>query len=248
MIRFACSFWLISALILPCISAADRWEKKNFTEWNDKDVRRMLTNSPWAREVTVTLPQGFSVGVPEGGRAEEKGQFGTSGASQGPSSRDSVGPRGGQFDPGFAGDLAPTTMVIVRWISALPIKQALMRHQFGDEAATAEEAQQILSQIETHYVVTIASLPPWMAHMGQAGLETLKKTSLLKRKRKAAILPERIDARSNGREAELIFLFPRSHEITVEDKNVEVAVKMGTTNIKRKFSLKNMVYKDRLEL
>ena len=166
MIRFACSFWLISALVLPCISAADFWEKTDFGEWNGKQVRRMLTNSPWAREVTVSFPEGFGVGVPEGSRADEKGKFGTSGASQGPSSRDSVGPRGGQFDPGFAGELSATTMVTVRWVSALPVKQALMKHRFGDEVATAEEAQRILSQAETHYVVAIAALPPWMAQMG----------------------------------------------------------------------------------
>ena len=248
MIRFGRRFWLISVLVLPCIFAADRWEKKDFTEWNDKDVRRMLTNSPWAREVTITLPEGFGVGVPEGGRAEEKGKFGTSGASQGPSSRDSVGPRGGQFDPGFAGDLAATTMVTVRWVSALPVKQALMKHRFGDEAATAEEAQRILSQAETHYVVAIGGLPPWMAQMGQAAPETLKQNSLLRRKNKPGISAEQIDGRGDRREAELFFLFPRSDEITVDDKNVEVAVKLGRTNIKRKFKLKDMVYQGKLEL
>jgi hypothetical protein len=248
MIRFTRRFWFISALMLPCIFAASFWEKKDFTEWNDKQVRRMLTNSPWAREVTVALPQGFASAVPEGGRADEKGRFGTSGASQGPSSRDSVGPRGGQFDPGFAGELSETTMVTVRWLSSLPIKQAFVKHQFGDEATTAEEAQKILSQAETHYVVAIGGLPPWMAQMGQPHPETLKKDVLLKRKKKPNIPAEQMDAHGDGREAELIFLFPRGDEITLDDENVEVAVKLGGTNIKRKFNLKNMVYNGKLEL
>ena len=35
--------------------AADFWQSKSFTEWNDKDVAKMLTDSPWAHRVTISV-------------------------------------------------------------------------------------------------------------------------------------------------------------------------------------------------
>src|SRR5262249_17938973 len=35
--------------------AADFWQSKPFTEWNEKEMRRMLENSPWARMVSVSM-------------------------------------------------------------------------------------------------------------------------------------------------------------------------------------------------
>ena len=45
MIRFARGFSLISALILPCLFAADFWEKKDFGEWNGKLVAEAALDS-----------------------------------------------------------------------------------------------------------------------------------------------------------------------------------------------------------
>ena len=35
--------------------AADFWEKKEFKDWSDKDVGKMMTNSPWAKRVSITM-------------------------------------------------------------------------------------------------------------------------------------------------------------------------------------------------
>ncbi len=46
-------------LILCCgflqpVFAQQFWEKKTYTEWSDKQVRRILENSPWAQQFTVS--------------------------------------------------------------------------------------------------------------------------------------------------------------------------------------------------
>ena len=37
------------------VQAEDFWEKKKYAEWTDKEVRQMVTNSPWARRVEIPL-------------------------------------------------------------------------------------------------------------------------------------------------------------------------------------------------
>jgi hypothetical protein len=43
-------------------------------------------------------------------------------------------------------------------------------------------------------------------------------------------------------------MFPRDDEITLADKNVELDMKLGETRIRRKFSLKQMVFEGELRL
>ncbi len=35
--------------------AADFWEEQSFTEWSDKDVQKMLADSPWAQQVRIAV-------------------------------------------------------------------------------------------------------------------------------------------------------------------------------------------------
>ena len=95
------------------VAAADFWEDKPFRSWSGKDVEKMLTDSPWADEVAVSLPPrlrqsqgggrggGFSVAGPGGG-----GGGGGGGRNRFP------GPR--------------RVRMAVSWRSALPVKQALL--------------------------------------------------------------------------------------------------------------------------
>ena len=42
-------------LIIP-LSASAQWEKKPHTEWSDKDVQKMLNDSPWGRTQVFSSP------------------------------------------------------------------------------------------------------------------------------------------------------------------------------------------------
>ena len=46
--------WLLACAVL---AAADFWEEKEFTSWSDKDVEKMMSNSPWAKPLTVPFPR-----------------------------------------------------------------------------------------------------------------------------------------------------------------------------------------------
>ncbi|MFH1572599.1 MAG: hypothetical protein ABIG68_01370 [Acidobacteriota bacterium] len=42
-------------LLAGIVMAAEWWEKKPYTQWSDKEVKRMLDNSPWGKIHTVTI-------------------------------------------------------------------------------------------------------------------------------------------------------------------------------------------------
>src|SRR5512143_1506815 len=46
---------LFAALAPAVLWAADVWEAKPFEEWTDKDLRKVVNNSPWARPTRAVL-------------------------------------------------------------------------------------------------------------------------------------------------------------------------------------------------
>jgi hypothetical protein len=80
----------------------------------------------------------------------------------------------------------------------------------------------------------------------------MKSDALLKIKGRSPIEAEDVKADRDQRGANLYLFFPKtqpgSHLITPEDNEVEVRVKLGSTEIRRKFRLKDMVFDGKLEI
>ena len=144
----------------------------------------------------------------------------------------------------------PAMTVIVRWHSALPIKQAVAVMRFGAEAGTKADARKTLERAETHYILGLTGLPPQMARMNP---DQLKSAITLKTKTKEVLTPQdlKADRDPTGR-LNVYAFFPRGDAaapaITLEDSEVEVVVKAGTLDFKRKFNLKKMLYDGKLEI
>src|SRR5262245_12100097 len=64
----------IALSFAACLWAADFWQSKPFTEWNEKEMKRMLENSPWARMVSISMgdPRPMASGG-GGGRGRNRG-------------------------------------------------------------------------------------------------------------------------------------------------------------------------------
>jgi len=62
---------LIACLCLPpLMMAADFWQEKDPAQWTEKEITRLRTNSPWARDASVEFNMGRmgnSPGGPGGG-------------------------------------------------------------------------------------------------------------------------------------------------------------------------------------
>lgn len=247
------------------LQAEDFWEKKKYSEWTDKEVRQMMTNSPWARRVEIPLGSAMSGGG-RGGRGGGRGGRGGGGGGGGGFGADSAA--GGGF-PGAGGDAggggfgaggggigaegaggggpAPTLPVTVRWQTALPVRQALVKSRFGAEAATSQEAAKMLAADQQFYIVCISGLPGRFLEGAPPG--ALKNSSALRLGKSERIEAADVKVNTGQPMAEVYLLFPRTRALKLEDKEVELVVTgLGPLEIRRKFRLKEMVFDGKLEL
>jgi hypothetical protein len=221
--------------------ASDFWEKKKFGDWSGKEVQKMLKDSPWSQSVELGPPGGAGPNPGRGGRGGRGGGLGVNSASVSDASgggaatagRDGLGDGG---EPGGPGSPAALT-AIIRWQSALPIRQAMAKMKFGSDAATSPEAAKILARSEHYYIVSVSGIPQRM----RAAQGSLKIPG------KDPIQAVEVKASADGGSPVLYFIFPRA-PIAPEDKDIEFAVKVGSVDLKRRFRLKDMVFEGNLEL
>lgn len=255
-------FALLAGCCALTLIAEDFWLKKPYTDWGDKEAVKLLQNSPWARQVSVSLggPAQATDGG-GGGRGGSRGGGGgggmgsgmgdaTAGAMDSPNmngpNSGGRGGAGGQMESLGGG---PSILVTVRWQSALPVRQALVVSKLGREKATSEEASKFLNQELPGYILALIGLPAEMARIPAERLNEIAKTSTaLHIKDKDPIPALKAEAVSRDKLVEIYFVFPKTSPITLDDKEVEFAVSVGHIEVKRKFKLKDMMVGDKLEL
>ena len=137
---------------------------------------------------------------------------------------------------------------VVRWFSALPVKQASVKLRYGNEAATATDGLNYLNREEPNYVVSVAGLPGRMAGFMQRVPDQIKQNTSLRRKGKEPILPADLQVTTQMEKTDLYFVFPKADPITLDDKDVEFWMKTERMEIKRKFKLKKMLFNGELSL
>ncbi len=220
--------WFLAGVAL---AAADFWEEKDFTAWSDKEVEKMLTDSPWAKGVRIVVGSLTEDGLPIPAQPS--------------------GPTNIPFDEcgGEQFGAIQRHKITVSWTSALPIKQAFVRRAAGLDGQVTPESQRMLDGDEPYYTVTLLGLPPAFASLASMR-DALKAETILKRKDKAPIAPEevRLFQDSVDLSIRVLFLFPKTDAIILDDKDVELVTRLGDNEVKKKFKLADMVFGDRLEL
>lgn len=219
--------WMLAGAALV---AADFWDEKDFTTWSDKEVEKMLTDSPWAKEVRVPIsgPRG-------GGNAVRGGGLGLGGGG---------GSRGRSGDFGAA----PRRMSLtVSWRTALPIKQGFVRTETGPDARIEPQHQEFLEQDEQFYVVAVSGLPAQFEQMAQDP-DGLVAETLLKLDKRDPLLPEGTEVFREGELVTIVWFFSRTVPITLDDKDVEFITTLGPNDFKKKFKLKDMEFGGELTL
>lgn len=235
---FAISLW-----------AADFWVSKPYTEWTDKEVQKLLSNSPWSKEVVVSLGGaggGSGKGSRKGGGGGGGGgEGGFDGPAMGPGGGGGAGGRGVQEVGGGAPSTGtPSMTLVVSWRTALPLREAIARQKFGSEAGTSPDAKRVIEEPQKYYVIVVNGLPARMGRGGPEMKEALMKNSSLTIKGKEPVAPE--DIQSGGTAA--LFLFPKTLAIDMDDKEVEFSTRLGQTVVKTKFKVKDMVFNGKLDL
>ncbi len=255
------TLWLLALALSAGISlwAAGFWEKKNFAEWSDKEVRQMIADSPWAHRVDLVL--GSAGGGGGGGRGGRGGRGGGGGAG-GAGDMGAIGSAatGGLDAGGGVGRSGTDTIsdssqmstipVVIRWQSSLPVRQALAKSRWGKEVATSPDAAKLLGKQEDFYIVSVSGVPGRLLEV--AASPSLKASSFLRVGKLGPIPAVDVKVARGAMLAEVFLVFPRAqpgaHIITLEDQEVEVVTRLGSIEARRRFRLKEMVYDGKLEL
>ena len=130
-----------------------------------------------------------------------------------------------------------------------PLKQALVRAQIGLDAPIPPDDQQLLDKEEQFYTVSIVGLPQQFAALRQMK-DAVQASTMLKRKNQEPIAPADIGFfRESEQTMQIVYQFPKTDAITLDDKEVEFITKLGPDNdIKKKFKLKDMIFDGQLAL
>ena len=227
--------WLVASTALL---AADFWAEKDFTSWSDKEVEKMLTDSPWAKKATIVMG-GLTT-------AADSTFFIESDPFQAGIGTDMPEPRcgGEQFQR------IRRVKATVTWASALPVKLALVRRLIRMDEPFPAEDQERLTREDSFYTVAVVGLPAQFYAL-EPLLDTVKAHTMLRRGDKAPIMPANVQLFRNEADQSVLveYKFPKTEALTMDDADVDFITTLGTTNeIRERFKLDEMVFADQLAL
>ena len=240
--------------------ADDVWKSKPYAQWEEKDIRRIMTESPWVKNVRVSAAW-------RGGGAETARRIPT--ANDPAATGSGGGGYGMAGGGGTAGNTAQTAQTVgqlggndpleasflLRWASARTIRQAVARSQILRNAMTPEDAEKALNEPVTEYAVTLVGqdMTPFL-QMDEKALSA--RTYLMPKKEKTKLAPSRVmiqrrqgtDEKSTDPQSisAIVFYFARkspSGEETIgtQEKSAEFVCEAQKATIRASFDLQKMV-------
>jgi hypothetical protein len=240
----------LPVLLLPLslsLFAADEqgWKNKQVPDWTEDDAKQVLSDSPWVRTVTPSLAQAQQqprrFGGPGMGR---RGGFGYPGGGYPGGGYPGGGyPNGGGYPSGGSqrqdDSNAQLPKLKLRWESALPIREAELKTRDNDAPTIDSD----------HYAIAVYGVPSRFTTGDQQKLaDQFKKDAALKRDGKKDLKPSSVEVLQRDDGAVVVYLFPRTKEITAEDRRVEFEAKMGRLEVSESFFTEDMNYQGKLQL
>jgi hypothetical protein len=244
----------LALLIIGALAWAsgDPWKAKPYQQWDDKDIKKILNDSPWSKVIQVAAPwKGMgAAGEPEqGGLSAGQAQPVTGGGGMyGGSASSPPSPTGGAAQ-------IPLAPFVVRWVSARTFRAAALRGEVLAGHVKEEDMEKQFAQpVESYQVLVVG---PDMEPFEGADENALKaKTYLTPKKSKLKISPARVEIQraSDGQAPQvIIFFFSKKSAngeatIAADEKSVEFSCSAGKANIKATFDLSKMEDKEGRDL
>jgi hypothetical protein len=252
--------WRLSLLpiSMALLAAGDQpWKDKQVAEWNEDDARQILSDSPWAKTVHPTIVRSANGGQRgSGGGMGRGGGIGIGGIGIGLPGMGGMGRRGGMGGPGGGGgypgggrrggtgegagtDSSEPPALRLRWESALPVRQAELKAR-ETNAPTLNEAS---------YAIAVYDVPSRIMNGNSRNLASqLKKHASIKRDGKKDLKPSSVEVLQREDGPVIVYLFPRSKEITRQDKRIEFDAQIGRLQFAGSFYVEDMTCQGKLEL
>jgi hypothetical protein len=264
-------FKVLLAVAVPAalLAADEAWKSKPYQQWDQKDVQKVLTDSPWSRVVRMEAKwrAAGGNGVPVDRDASSPGNYGAQGGTSANSGNvggnSSYGMGAGAPSSANSGSIAqnssimnsgktPETTFMIRWFSALTVREALARAQVLSGSMTESDAGKALADQPAEYTITVAGqdMTPFL----KAEEKDLAGTAYLIAKKQNAKIPAShvvIQRTSNAKPddprsvAVVVFYFAKKNAAGEPvfggpEKSAEFVCVSGGVTIKTSFDLAKM--------
>jgi hypothetical protein len=230
-----------SRVVTFALAAPDRsWKDKQFSEWTEDDAKEVIANSPWVKKVTPTV----AVKTPEPDKQARPGGVRHRGGIDigGIGRRSGGSPTGDdQRSPPAVAEPPPTPVpaLTLRWESALPMREA--ERKARETGAPAVD--------EHHYAIAVYGIPRTMVANDSKELAgELKKHAILKRDAKDDLRPSSVKILLREDGPVIVYLFPKSPEITWRDPRVQFDAHVAKLDISQSFATADMRFHGDFEL
>jgi hypothetical protein len=236
---------VLMAVLFACVTvyASDAWKDKDYQSWDQKDVDKILKDSPWSKHIQFGGGGAEGMGSTWTGVGDAAHNDNVSGSGGGGGGRTTgTGGTGAMAGAGSQMDFT------ICWYSSRTIREALARKRELGGGTTSEDAKKSLSTDLPTYQVLVQS-----RNLGNFGADTeaIKTHSyLMLKSSKEKITPQSvvIQKGQNNKAVAIIFEFPKktaSGEPTIgaNEKGLEFYTEAGKTPIKTSFEIPKMADK-----
>lgn len=238
----ALAVFLLAGLVY---AGNDAWKTKLYQQWDANDVKEVLWNSPWVKDVSV--PASWPPAKPSLGAGQLQGA-GQGAGAQGPGAGMGNTQAVPQVDAGAAdgtlqrGDAA----FYVRWNSAMTVREAMARQAVLQGQLSEDKAQQYLTQSQNTYQVQVSGsdMAPFMSESGDS-LKSKTYIEIKPSKKRLSPSDVQISRASNGLVQMVLFSFPKPDAsgepfFGSADKQVQFNCKLKNMNLDATFDLRKM--------
>ena len=235
------ALYLSSAPAIP----TDAWKDKDPQAWDQKDVQKILNDSPWAKQLQFGI-------APNGSLSPNLASIGSSGVSE-TSGSASGGSRGVLNGGGpstsppipIGSNNGPVAKLTVCWRSSVTVRQALVREKELSHSLPDEARKNLAANYDSYQVAVSGGD---LRAFSKEGVEALKARSYLMTKTTKQIIPPSnvvIQKRQDGSAVAVIFEFPKQtatgeSTIAPNEKSVEFGAKVSGLPIKATFEISKM--------
>lgn len=249
----------VALLAAICWAGGDPWKDKPYAQWDDKDIQKVMSSSPWARTVTITATwapassggdsgggYGGAPQAPSGSSAQPMaggGGGGMKGGGQGgaPSGAPQGG-GGGASEPSFA-----QATYAVFWMSSRTMRAAfgrqLVLHSGKDEA----DVDKIVDQPTEEYEVALQGrdMAPFQTN-DEAFFQAHSWLEMKKTKEKLPASKVSFQRGTDGKSINAVFfLFAKKSAtgeatIAADEKEVSFICNLGKSTLKTDFDPRKM--------
>jgi hypothetical protein len=230
---------------LPLTGDDPSWKDKSIPQWDDQDAKQVLAESPWVKSVKLERVRDLSeFERRDGGNWEAGLKPGVGLAGLNLFGIGDLFGLGGPFSSDnavFAAELVRRLRpdlgtVVVRWESALPIRAAELK--VGEVGVPAWQGD--------YYAISVYDVtPPFRWNLANE----LRDIAFLKRDKKKDVKPARVEIqRHNDGKMTVVYLFPRSAEISKRDANIRFVAQIGRMFVSQFFFPDEMEFQGKPEL